>query len=36
MKYLVAELNQSPYNRNYNLISFDALQGDQLTQIIRD
>ena len=36
MKYLVAELNKAPYNRNYNLISFDALQGDQLLQILSD
>jgi len=36
MKYLVAELNKSPYDRNYNLISFDALQGDQLLQILSD
>jgi hypothetical protein len=36
MKFLVAELNQPPYSRNYNLISFDSLTGDQLLQILSD
>jgi Intraflagellar transport 81 calponin homology domain len=29
LKYLVSELNKPPYNRSYNLISFDALNGEQ-------
>ena len=36
LKFLVEELNKAPYNRNYNLISFDAVQGDQLLQILSD
>jgi intraflagellar transport protein 81 len=33
LKYLVAELNKPPYSKNYNLISFDALSGEQLLQV---
>ncbi len=36
MKFLVAELNNPPYNRNYNLITFDALTGENLLQILSD
>ena len=36
LKFLVEELNKPPYNHNYNLISFDALHGDQLLQILSD
>ena len=36
LKYLVEELNKSPFERNYNLITFDALHGDQLLQITSD
>ena len=36
LKFLVEELNKPPYQRNFNLISFDALAGDQLLQILSD
>ncbi len=36
LKYLVEELNKPPYSRNFNLISFDALHGDQLLQTLSD
>jgi len=36
MKFLIGELNKHPYNRNFNLITFDALHGDQLLQILSD
>ena len=36
LKFLVEELNKPPYQRNFNLISFDALHGDQLLQILSD
>ena len=35
LKFIVAELNREPYNKNYNLISFDALSGEQLLQHLR-
>ena len=34
LKFLVEELNKPPYQRNFNLISFDALHGDQLLQVM--
>jgi len=36
LKYLVSELNKPPYSKNYNLISFDALTGEQLIQNLSD
>ena len=36
LKYLVSELNKPPYSTNYNLISFDALSGEQLIQNLSD
>ncbi|XP_045594415.2 intraflagellar transport protein 81 homolog [Procambarus clarkii] len=36
IKFIVSELNKEPYNRNYNLISFDALSGELLLQILND
>ena len=36
LKFLVEELNKAPFERHYNLITFDALQGDQLLQITSD
>ena len=35
LKFIVAELNRAPYNKNYNLISFDKLSGEQLLQHLR-
>ncbi|XP_070538822.1 intraflagellar transport protein 81 homolog [Ptychodera flava] len=36
LKYLVDQLNKEPFNKSYNLISFDALEGHQLLQILND
>ncbi|XP_068230834.1 intraflagellar transport protein 81 homolog [Palaemon carinicauda] len=36
IKFIVGELNKPPYNRNYNLITFDALQPEQLLQVLND
>ena len=33
LKFLVRELNKPPYNRNFNLITFDSLEPDQLLQV---
>ena len=35
LKFIVAELNLEPYSKNYNLISLDALSGEQLLQNLR-
>ncbi|XP_030837564.1 intraflagellar transport protein 81 homolog isoform X2 [Strongylocentrotus purpuratus] len=36
LKYVVEQLNKEPYRRNYNLISFDALEPLQLLQVLND
>ena len=36
LKFIVAELNNEPYNKSYNLISFDSLQPIQLHQVLTD
>ncbi|XP_071536615.1 intraflagellar transport protein 81 homolog [Panulirus ornatus] len=36
IKFIVNELNKEPYSRNYNLISFDALSGESLLQVLND
>ena len=36
LKYLVTELNKEPFNKNYNLIVFDSLSGEQLLQLLSD
>ncbi|XP_066987382.1 intraflagellar transport protein 81 homolog [Macrobrachium rosenbergii] len=36
LKFIVGELNKPPYNRNYNLITFDALLPEQLLQVLND
>jgi hypothetical protein len=33
LKYIVKELNRSPFSKNFNLISFDSLNCDQLIQV---
>ena len=33
IKFIVGELNKPPYNRNYNLISFDGLNAESLLQV---
>jgi len=35
IKFLVAELNKEPFGKNYNLIVFDSLTGEQLLQVQR-
>ena len=36
LKFIIAELNKEPYNRSYNLISFDSLEPLQLLQVFTD
>lgn len=36
MKYIVDNLNKPPFNRSYNLISFDSLPDLQLLQVLND
>ena len=36
MKSIVEQLNRKPFNKNYNLISFDALAPLQLLQVLND
>lgn len=36
MKAIVQQLNKEPFNKNYNLISFDSLEPLQLLQILND
>jgi intraflagellar transport protein 81 len=36
MKHIVSALNAPPFNRNYNLISFDALAPNRLLQELSD
>ena len=36
LKYVVSELGKQPYNKSYNLISFDSLEPIQLLQIFTD
>jgi hypothetical protein len=33
LKFLVTELQKPPFNKNYNLITFDSLAGEQLLQV---
>ena len=36
LKFIVQELNKEPFNKSYNLISFDSLENLQLLQILTD
>ncbi|XP_065056271.1 intraflagellar transport protein 81 homolog [Rhopilema esculentum] len=36
LKFIVDNLNSPPFNRNYNLISFDSLPDVQLLQVLND
>lgn len=36
LKYIVQELTKAPYNKAYNLISFDGLDSIQLIQNLSD
>ncbi|RMC05759.1 hypothetical protein DUI87_17302 [Hirundo rustica rustica] len=36
MQFIVEKLNQEPFRKNYNLISFDSLESLQLLQLLSD
>ena len=36
LKFIIQELNLEPFNKNYNLIIFDGLTGEQLLQLVSD
>ena len=36
LKLIVSELQKPPYSRNYNIITFDSLSGEQLLQVLND
>lgn len=36
LKYIVTELGKEPFNKTYNLISFDSLEPLQLLQNLTD
>uniref|UniRef100_A0A1B6E6H5 Intraflagellar transport protein 81 homolog n=1 Tax=Clastoptera arizonana TaxID=38151 RepID=A0A1B6E6H5_9HEMI len=36
LKYIVSELNKNPFNRKYNMISFDSISPEDLLQVLTD
>ena len=36
LKLIIQELNKEPFNKTYNLISFDSLEPIQLLQVLND
>ena len=36
LKFIVSELHKAPYNKTYNVITFDSLSGEQLLQVLND
>ena len=36
LRYIVAELRKEPFNKQYNLISFDSLEPLKLLQVLSD
>ncbi len=36
LRYIVEKLNNEPYNRNYNVITFDSLDSISLLQVLND
>ena len=36
LKFIVSELHKPPYNKTYNVITFDSLSGEQLLQVLND
>lgn len=36
LKFIVGELNRDPFNRSYNLITFDSLEPVSLLQVLTD
>ncbi|XP_026682461.1 intraflagellar transport protein 81 homolog [Diaphorina citri] len=36
VKYIVNELNKPPYNKRFNIVSFDSLSSEDLLQVVSD
>lgn len=36
IQFIVEKLNQEPFRKNYNLITFDSLESMQLLQLLSD
>ena len=36
LKFIVSELHKAPYNKTFNVITFDSLSGEQLLQVLND
>lgn len=36
MQFIVEKLNQEPFRKSYNLITFDSLESVQLLQLLND
>lgn len=36
IQFIVEKLNQEPFRKNYNLITFDSLESVQLLQLLND
>ena len=36
IKFIIQELNKDPFNKKFNLISFDSLRTENLLQILND
>jgi intraflagellar transport protein 81 len=36
LKFIIQELKKEPFNKPYNLISFDSLEPLQLLQVLND
>lgn len=36
LKFIIQELNKAPFNKNYSVVTFDALQGRQLLRLLND
>lgn len=36
LKYIIQKLNDKPFNKEYNLVTFDSLKPVQLLQIVVD
>uniref|UniRef100_A0A8D8PUS9 Intraflagellar transport protein 81 homolog n=1 Tax=Cacopsylla melanoneura TaxID=428564 RepID=A0A8D8PUS9_9HEMI len=36
VKYIVGELNKPPYNKRFNIVSFDSLSAEDLLQVLSD
>ncbi|BES89381.1 Hypothetical protein NTJ_02188 [Nesidiocoris tenuis] len=36
IKYIISKLNKPPFNKSYNLISFDSISPEELLQVLND